>query len=39
MDRALRLAVAKAQAIASGRPDAVVIGSDQVAAAGEQDAR
>ncbi|HEV7139230.1 MAG TPA: nucleoside triphosphate pyrophosphatase [Steroidobacteraceae bacterium] len=31
-DRALRLAVAKAQAIASRRPDAVVIGSDQVAA-------
>lgn len=33
-DRALRLAVAKAQAIASSRPDAVVIGSDQVAAVG-----
>lgn len=32
-DRALRLAVAKAQAIASLHPDAVVIGSDQVAAA------
>ena len=31
-DRALRLAIAKAQAIASRRPDAVVIGSDQVAA-------
>lgn len=31
-DRALRLAVAKAQAIASRRPDAVIIGSDQVAA-------
>ncbi|HUA25214.1 MAG TPA: nucleoside triphosphate pyrophosphatase [Steroidobacteraceae bacterium] len=33
-DRALRLATAKAQAIASRRPDAVVIGSDQVAAVG-----
>jgi septum formation protein len=33
-DRALRLAIAKAQAIASRRPDAVVIGSDQVAAVG-----
>jgi septum formation protein len=33
-DRALRLAVAKAQAIASRRPEAVVIGSDQVAAVG-----
>ncbi len=33
-DRALRLAVAKAQAVATLRPDAVVIGSDQVAAAG-----
>ena len=31
-DRALRLSIAKAQAIASHRPDAVVIGSDQVAA-------
>ena len=31
-DRAVRLAIAKAQAIASRRPDAVVIGSDQVAA-------
>ena len=35
-DRALRLAVAKAQAIASRRPDAVVIGSDQVAALGSR---
>jgi septum formation protein len=35
-DRALRLAVAKAQAIASRRPDAVVIGSDQVAAIGSK---
>jgi septum formation protein len=33
-DRALRLSIAKAQAIASRRPDAVVIGSDQVAAIG-----
>ena len=33
-DRALRLAIAKAQAIAAARPDAVVIGSDQVAALG-----
>ncbi|MDE2050303.1 MAG: septum formation protein Maf [Gammaproteobacteria bacterium] len=33
-DRALRLAVAKTQAIASSRPDAVIIGSDQVAAVG-----
>lgn len=33
-DRALRLAIAKAQAIATRRPDAVVIGSDQVAAMG-----
>jgi 7-methyl-GTP pyrophosphatase len=33
-DRALRLAIAKAQAVASRRPDAVVIGSDQVAAVG-----
>ena len=33
-DRALRLAIAKAQAVATGRPDAVVIGSDQVAAVG-----
>lgn len=35
-DRALRLALAKAQAVARRRPDAVVIGSDQVAASGEQ---
>ncbi len=35
-DRALRLAVAKAQAIASRRTDAVVIGSDQVAAVGSK---
>jgi len=35
-DRALRLSVAKAQAIAARRPDAVVIGSDQVAAIGNR---
>jgi len=35
-DRALRLSLAKAQAVASLRPDAVVIGSDQVAAAGSR---
>jgi 7-methyl-GTP pyrophosphatase len=35
-DRALRLAIAKAQAIASRRPEAVVIGSDQVAAVGSK---
>jgi len=35
-DRALRLSIAKAQAIASHRPDAVVIGSDQVAAIGSK---
>jgi septum formation protein len=35
-DRALRLSVAKAQAIATRRPDAVVIGSDQVAAIGNK---
>jgi septum formation protein len=35
-DRALRLAIAKAQAIASRRPDAVIIGSDQVAAVGSK---
>lgn len=35
-DRALRLAIAKAHAIASRRPDAVVIGSDQVAAVGSK---
>jgi septum formation protein len=35
-DRALRLAYEKAQAIASAHPDAIVIGSDQVAQAGER---
>ncbi len=35
-DRALRLAIAKAQAIASRRTDAVIIGSDQVAALGNK---
>lgn len=35
-DRALRLAIAKAQAVATQRPDAVVIGSDQVAAVGSK---
>lgn len=35
-DRALRLSIAKAQAIATRRPDAVVIGSDQVAAIGSK---
>lgn len=35
-DRALRLALAKAQAVSSLRPDAVVIGSDQVAAVGSR---
>lgn len=35
-DRALRLAIAKAQAVATHRPDAVVIGSDQVAAVGSK---
>lgn len=34
-ERAGRLAAAKAQAVALRRPDAIVIGSDQVAAAGE----
>jgi septum formation protein len=34
--RALRLAIAKAQAVARARPQAIVIGSDQVAAIGEQ---
>lgn len=34
-DRARRLAIAKAQAVASRHPEAAVIGSDQVAAAGE----
>ena len=35
-DRAVRLAIAKAQAIASHRADAVVVGSDQVAAVGSK---
>ena len=35
-DRALRLSSAKAKAIATQRPDAVVIGSDQVAAVGSR---
>ena len=35
-ERALRLAVAKAEAVAARHPDAVVIGSDQVAAAGHK---
>jgi 7-methyl-GTP pyrophosphatase len=35
-DRALRLSIAKAQAIASRRPEALVIGSDQVAALGSK---
>ena len=34
-ERARRLAAAKAQAVALGHPEAIVIGSDQVAAAGE----
>ena len=34
-DRALRLAVAKARAVAVERPEAVVIGSDQVASLGD----
>ena len=34
-DRALRLAIAKADAVAARHPGAVVIGSDQVAAAGD----
>ena len=34
MDRALRLALAKAQAVAARHPEALVIGSDQVAACG-----
>jgi septum formation protein len=33
-DTALRLALAKAQAVAASRPDAIVIGSDQVADVG-----
>ncbi|HVO48063.1 MAG TPA: nucleoside triphosphate pyrophosphatase [Steroidobacteraceae bacterium] len=35
-DRALRLSTAKAKAVATLRPDAVVIGSDQVAALGSR---
>jgi septum formation protein len=35
-DRALRLALLKAQAIAQRYPDALVIGSDQVAACGQE---
>ena len=35
-DRSLRLALAKAQAVARRHPGALVIGSDQVAAIGEQ---
>lgn len=35
-DRAIRLALAKAQAVARRHPDALVIGSDQVAAAGDR---
>jgi septum formation protein len=35
-ERALRLAVAKAEAVAARHPGAVVIGSDQVAAAGHK---
>ena len=35
-DRALRLSIAKAQAVAARHPQAVVIGSDQVACAGHQ---
>ncbi len=34
-DRALRLALSKAQAVATLHPQAIVIGSDQVAAAGD----
>ncbi|HKZ74111.1 MAG TPA: Maf family protein, partial [Steroidobacteraceae bacterium] len=34
-DRARRLALAKASAVAAARPDAVVIGSDQVASLGD----
>ena len=37
-DRALRLALAKARAVAAEHPQAVVIGSDQVASLGEGDA-
>lgn len=35
-DRAVRLAIAKAEAVATRLPSAVVIGSDQVAALGDQ---
>ena len=35
-DRALRLSGAKAKAVAAQRPDAVVIGSDQVASLGSR---
>lgn len=35
-DRALRLAIAKAEAVARNRHDALVIGSDQVAALGDR---
>lgn len=35
-DRALRLALAKAQSVAGAHPGALVIGADQVAAAGER---
>ena len=35
-DRALRLALGKARAVASRRPEAIVIGSDQVAAVEDQ---
>src|ERR1700735_1895077 len=35
-ERALRLAVAKAEAVAARHPRAVVLGSDQVAAAGQK---
>jgi septum formation protein len=34
-DRALRLALAKARAVAAERPEAIVIGSDQVASLGD----
>lgn len=35
-DRALRLALAKAQAVAAHQPDALVLGSDQVASDGQR---
>lgn len=35
-DRALRLALAKARSVLSRRPDAIVVGSDQVATAGDE---